>query len=109
MKKLMYFIIFTNIFSSFAFAKNCSIGKSCGDTCINVNETCHVDSEGGGGGGSSTAGIILGILGVGFLLNYMKSNNDNQNKYNFSHSHNDFFVLPLLNQDSNEVRFIYRY
>jgi endonuclease YncB( thermonuclease family) len=40
------------IFTTSAFAKTCHVGKPCGDTCISLNDTCHI-----GGGGTITTPI----------------------------------------------------
>lgn len=43
-----------------ANAQVCTVGKRCGNTCINVNDTCHIDD---GGGGVSTP-VVVGSLVV---------------------------------------------
>lgn len=47
----LFVVVFIALLLPAAFAKNCSKGKPCGDTCINVNYTCHV----GSGTSSSTS------------------------------------------------------
>jgi hypothetical protein len=55
------------------FRDQCTIGKPCGDTCIEVSDVCHVGGGGVGGGGELRpgvliAGVSIAVLGIGLLV-----------------------------------------
>lgn len=47
---------------------NCTIGKPCGDTCISVNNTCHIGSTGSSTGGAVRTEKTGFVIGGGVLI-----------------------------------------
>lgn len=55
--------------------KNCSVGKRCGDTCIEMTDVCHIPAGGAAGSGGGgirpsmlISGAVLAALGIGFII-----------------------------------------